>query len=147
MGLKHDVDLQRRLLPTGYFGHAMLLDPANMSLRGTILNGEARREAGLSDECEGRYAGSLWCTPSLAHFWQHCGGRVLETHFQYPGRASRGDGGQRSAHQGSTRTQDGHQRRRMDCRPAPTRPLTPQLYSSSMAAHGARTDPLTHQFE
>jgi len=59
MGLKHDVDLQRRTLTTGNFGHTMLLDPGNMSLRGTMLNGEARLEAGLSDECEGRYAGSL----------------------------------------------------------------------------------------
>ena len=59
----------------------MLLDPGDMSLRGTLLNREARLEAGLSDEREGRYAGSLWCTPSLAHFWQDCGGRVLETHF------------------------------------------------------------------
>ena len=50
-----------------------------MSLRGIGQNGEARLEAGLSDECEGHYAGSLWCTPSLAHFWQDCGGRVLET--------------------------------------------------------------------
>ena len=54
----------------------MLLDPGDMSLRWTMLNGEARLEAGLSDECEGRYAGSLWCTPSLAHFWQHWGRRV-----------------------------------------------------------------------
>jgi hypothetical protein len=64
----------------------MLLDPGNMSLRGTVQNGEARLEAGLSDECEGRYAGSLWCTPSLAHFWQHWGRPVLETHLQSAGR-------------------------------------------------------------
>jgi hypothetical protein len=54
----------------------MLLDPEDMSLRGTILGWEARHEAGLSNECEGRYAGSLWCIPSLSHFWQHYGGRV-----------------------------------------------------------------------
>ena len=58
----------------------MLLDPEDMSLRGTILGWEARHKAGLSNECEGRYAGSLWCTPSLAHFWQHYGRRV------HPGR-------------------------------------------------------------
>ena len=54
----------------------MLLDPGNMRLHGTEQNGEARLEAGLSDKCEGRYAGSRWCTPSLSHFWQHYGGRV-----------------------------------------------------------------------
>jgi hypothetical protein len=57
--LKHDFDLQRRTLTTAYFGHAMLLDPGDMSLRETMLNGEAGLEAGLSDEREGRYAGSL----------------------------------------------------------------------------------------
>ena len=59
----------------------MLLDPGDMGLRGTKLNGEARLEAGLSGELEGRYAGSLWCAPSLAHFWQDWGRRVLETPF------------------------------------------------------------------
>jgi hypothetical protein len=69
MWLKHGFDLQRRTLTTGIFGHAMLLDPGNMSLHGTVQNGEAKLEAGLSDKREGRYAGSSWCTPSLAHFW------------------------------------------------------------------------------
>ena len=69
MGLKHDADLQGLVVTTRRLGHTMLLDPGDMSLRGTIRNREARLEAGLSDECEGRYAGSLWCTPSLAHFW------------------------------------------------------------------------------
>jgi len=59
MWLKHDADLQRLVGTTERFGHTMLLDPGNMSLRGTVQNGEARLEAGLSDECEGRYAGSL----------------------------------------------------------------------------------------
>jgi hypothetical protein len=54
----------------------MLLDPGDMGLRGKIGNREAGREAGLSGEREGRYAGSLWCAPSLAHFWQHWGRRV-----------------------------------------------------------------------
>src|SRR6266567_784074 len=50
-------------------------------------------------------------------------------------------------HQGRAGKEDRHQRRRMDCRPPPTRPLTPQLYPSGMAAHCARTDPLTRQSE
>jgi hypothetical protein len=70
MWLKHDVDLQRRTRTSGYFGHAMLLDPGDMSLHGTVQKGEARLEAGLSDKREGRYAGSQWYTPSLSHFWQ-----------------------------------------------------------------------------
>jgi hypothetical protein len=69
MRLKHGRDLQGRPLATGRLGHTMLLDPGDISLRGTMLHGEAGLEAGLSDEREGRYAGSLWCTPSLTHFW------------------------------------------------------------------------------
>ena len=76
MGLKHDTDLQWLISTLGRFGHTMLLDPGNMGLRGRIGNREAGLEAGLSGECEGRYAGSLWCTPSLSHFWQDCGRRV-----------------------------------------------------------------------
>ncbi len=76
MGLKHDGHLQRQTLPMGQFGHTMLLAPGDMSLRGTILNREARLEAGLSDGCEGRYAGSLWCTPIFSHLWPHYGERV-----------------------------------------------------------------------
>src|SRR6184192_1988757 len=98
MWLKHDFDLQRRRLPTRYLGHAMLLAPLDMSLHGTVQNGEARLEAGLSDKCEGRYAGSLWCTPSLSHFWQDCGRRVLASHLHYLGRRGTHDyPGQRGA--------------------------------------------------
>lgn len=79
MWLKHETDLQWLISTTGYFGHQNLLDPGDLSLRGRMRNREAGREAGLSDECEGRYAGSLWCTPSLAHPWQDWGRRVLET--------------------------------------------------------------------
>lgn len=68
MGFKHDLDLQRRRLTWGYFGHTMLLDPGKWSLRGTAPNEEARGETGLSGEREGRYAGSLRCTPSLTCF-------------------------------------------------------------------------------
>jgi len=59
----------------------MLLDPGDMSLRGIIQNREARHEAGLSDEREGRYAGSLWYIPSLSHCWQHYGERVHSRSF------------------------------------------------------------------
>jgi hypothetical protein len=59
----------------------MLLDPGGMGLRGTVQNREAKLEAGLSNEGEGRYAGSLWCTPSLSPFWQHCGERVNARRF------------------------------------------------------------------
>jgi hypothetical protein len=59
MGFKHDRHLQTLGAVTGRLGHAALLDPGNMNLRGTIQNREARGEAGLSDGCEGRYAGSL----------------------------------------------------------------------------------------
>jgi hypothetical protein len=59
MGLKHDADLKSLISTTGRFGHTMLLDPGNMGLRGTVGNREAGLEAGISDECEGRYAGSL----------------------------------------------------------------------------------------
>lgn len=69
MRLKHDADLQWLISMMGGFGHTMLLDPGDMGLRGRIRNREAGHEAGLSGECEGRYAGSLWCAPSLAHFW------------------------------------------------------------------------------
>ncbi len=79
MGLKHDADLPWLISTMGQFGHTVLLDPGNMGLRGEIGNREAELEAGLSGECEGRYAGSLWCAPSLAPFWQDWGRRVLET--------------------------------------------------------------------
>jgi hypothetical protein len=71
MRLKHDADLQWGLSMTGMgrFGHVVLLDPGNMGLRGRFGNREAGREAGLSGVREGRYAGSLSCTPSVAHFW------------------------------------------------------------------------------
>lgn len=57
-----------------------------MGLRGEFGNREAKGEAGLSGVREGRYAGSLWCIPSLAHFWQDWGRRVLETGVQSAGR-------------------------------------------------------------
>src|SRR5438093_1940175 len=72
MWLKHDADLQRRISTTGWCGHTMLLAPLDMGLRGTSGNREAGLEAALSGEREGRYAGSLWCTPSLSPFWSHC---------------------------------------------------------------------------
>ncbi len=59
----------------------MLLDPGDMSLHGTVQNGEARLEAGLSDKREGRYAGSQWYTPSLSHFWQDWGRREYPCAF------------------------------------------------------------------
>jgi hypothetical protein len=75
MRFKHDADLQWLISTMGRFGHTMLLDPGDMGLRGRIGNREAGLEAGLSGEREGRYAGSLWCAPSLAHFWQDWGRR------------------------------------------------------------------------
>jgi hypothetical protein len=86
MRFKHDADLQWLISTMGRFGHTMLLDPGDMGLRGRIGNREAGLEAGLSGEREGRYAGSLWCAPSLAHFWQDWGRRVLETGVQSAGR-------------------------------------------------------------
>jgi len=87
----------------------MLLDPEDMSLRGTILGWEARHEAGLSNECEGRYAGSLWCIPSLSHFWQHYGGRVLEADLECAGGRVEAAAGQRAAHQCGAGPKNGHQ--------------------------------------
>jgi hypothetical protein len=69
MGFKHDRHLQTPGTLMGRLGHAALLDPGNRNLRATVPNREARHEADLLDRCEGRYAGSLWCTPSLASFW------------------------------------------------------------------------------
>ncbi len=59
----------------------MLLDPGDMGLRGRFGNREAGLEAGLSDVREGRYAGSLWYIPSLAHFWRDWGRRVDSRSF------------------------------------------------------------------
>src|SRR5258708_36894232 len=109
MWLKHDVDLQRRTLTMGCFGHTMLLDPGDMSLRGTILSWEARHEAGLSNECEGRNAGSLWCTPSLSHFWQHYGQRVLEADLERVGRGTGAPAVQCQTYQGSPRAKHGRE--------------------------------------
>lgn len=67
--LKHDQDLQGFALLMRYVGHEKLPDPEEWSLRGTILGCEARLEAGLQCEREGRSAGSLWYTPSLTHLW------------------------------------------------------------------------------
>lgn len=86
MWLKQNSHLQRRMLMMSYFGHMVLLDPGNLSLRGIFLSREAKHHAGLSCEREGRYAGYLWCTPSLAHFWQDCGRRVLDAGVSSPGR-------------------------------------------------------------
>jgi hypothetical protein len=66
MRFKHDHHLQILGAVMGRLGHAALLDPANKNLRATVPTGEARLEADLLDRCEGHYAGSLWCTPSLA---------------------------------------------------------------------------------
>ena len=67
--LKHDHHLQGFAVLVKYVGHEKLPDPEELSLRGTILGCEAGLEAGLQYECEGRSAGSLWYTPSLAHLW------------------------------------------------------------------------------
>lgn len=69
MWLKHDRDLQMFVGMRGRLGHGRFLDPGDLGLRGTMLSGEAGLDAGLQSEYEGRSAGSLWYTPSLAHFW------------------------------------------------------------------------------
>jgi hypothetical protein len=75
MWLKHDTHLQVLAALTRRLGHEMLLDPVELSLRETVRCCEAELEVGLQCACEGGHAGSLWCTPSLAPFWQHCGRR------------------------------------------------------------------------
>lgn len=62
--LKHDHRLQGFAV-LRYFGHEKLPDPEELSLRGMISGGEARLEAGLSREREGRFAGSLSYTPPV----------------------------------------------------------------------------------
>ena len=67
--LKHDHDLQGFAVLMRLVGYEKLLDPEELSLRGTILGCEAGLEAGLQCEREGRSAGSLSYTPSLALLW------------------------------------------------------------------------------
>lgn len=69
VGLKHDQHLQGVIVLMKSLGHEQRLDPDEWGLRGTILGCEAERGAGLQHEREGRSAGSLWYTPSLAPFW------------------------------------------------------------------------------
>jgi hypothetical protein len=87
MRLIHDQHLQGLVVPMKLLEHEQLLDPEEWGLRGTSLGCEAGREAGLQHEREGRSAGSLSYTPSLALLLQHWGRRVLATHLQSLGRA------------------------------------------------------------
>ena len=59
MRFKHDRHLQTSAAVTGRLGHTVLLDPGNMSLRGTVQDREARRDSGLSEGYEAHSAGSL----------------------------------------------------------------------------------------
>jgi hypothetical protein len=47
MGLKHDRHLQTFGAVTGRLGHAALLDPEDVHLRGAMLDGEEELDAGL----------------------------------------------------------------------------------------------------
>lgn len=67
--LIHGQHLQGSAGPMKWLRHEQLPDPEEWGLRGTNLGCESGRDAGLQHEREGRSAGSLSCTPSLAHLW------------------------------------------------------------------------------
>lgn len=104
-----------------------------------------RKEASTFSDHNARFAGFGRLADRRWYYRGRDGvyGRVLEARLQRARvNRPRGDGSERSPHQGGPMSEDRRQRRRMDCRPPEARSLEGELYSRPRASRAARAGAL-----